>query len=299
MTTTNSNIIIVSAIFNQSNDQTNDQSNEINYHSPFLQFLFNLDCDCILFYSGSHFHTLSKYLATNYSHITLFPLNSTIDLNSILPLNSTIDQNTSDTNITHINTNIYELPNNRGISDTADYIMNTHLKIACLYYAVNHITKNNPSAYIWLDSDFLSLLTEKEQLDTSSLLQNIAFQEYLNIPDQLILPGYDNVPILPTILSKSNMDDLLNNVHWRFFGTMIIGNCNSIRAIWKLYQKHFNWFINEYKLIRSVNFWAWLESNHTINGFKPIQYSANLNYSIFTNIPKNIYSMNLLTNNDQ
>lgn len=260
--TTKSNIIIVSSFLNHT---------EIN--DPFIQFITNMNCDCVLFYSeiNSNYIQLSTYFSINFPHIVLLPLDNVSNLVNY-------SENYNEYN--------YMLPMNRGSVDTYDYIMNSHAKVACMNYVVNYIFTNTPSAYIWLDSEITSLLTSQEQVEASIFMKHLANRATLNIPDKMILvgSGEESQPVI-------DENRLISDVCWRFFSKMIIGNHVSIRNFWKLYENYFLMFLIKYKtLVWSVNFWAWLETNKL---FSPIRYSAKFNYTIFANLPKHLYSDNL------
>ena len=163
-----------------------------------------------------------------------------------------------------------KLPNNRNEEkDTYIYILNSHRKHEFLDDAVKN-NYFNSTHFAWIDSNILSIFKNMDESRN--------FIKWINnskLSDSII-----TFPGCWSKLEKEKIDDVLNNVHWRFCGGFFIGDIESIKHFINIYKEVFPQFLREHnKLVWDFNFWAWLECFHG-DRWKPIWYKADHNDSI-------------------
>ena len=188
---------------------------------------------------------------------------------------------------------INQLPETRNHDkDTLEHIWNTHRKIWVLNHCVE-LTQRSPDPipfnmepyYMYIDFDVPRLI---QDVFSWSRLRSIYNCEHLYLPQEhrMYLPG---------CWDKASPDtDFQDNIHWRFCGTMMLGNKHSIQELYNYYHTHFTSFVNDAcnrKLSWEVNFWAWLESN---TNWTPEWYPADHNDRMFI-IPK-VFGFDLIAN---
>ena len=184
-----------------------------------------------------------------------------------------------------VNEHKVTLPMNRCmIKDSFEYITLMNSKIEFMEYAIRENPWNS-SHFAWIDFSVFYIIKNPNY-----------FKKWLQFVSSLKLK--DNFLTIPGCFSHSrpfhkendNLDNLLNNIYWRFCGTFFIGDKNSLLEFYELYDLHFPLFLKIYgKLIWEVNFWSWLES---FTDWKPIWYSADHNDSILQ-LSSDYYSENI------
>jgi len=176
----------------------------------------------------------------------------------------------------------YSLPDTRNFEkDTAEHILIRHSVLEL----VNHAIEENPwnsTHFSWID------ISEKFIFDNTDnigeFLYILSTRKFAS--NIFLLPGCWNK------LDKNKVDVVLNAVHWRFSGSLFLGDTQSISQFYSIYKSMFDTFIKTHKkLVWDFNFWAWLEAN---TDWKPDWYYGDHNDSIFK-IPTKHYV--LLLNN--
>ena len=165
---------------------------------------------------------------------------------------------------------LLELPNHRNHEkDTFSYILNSHVKHELLEKAIISNLFDS-THFAWFDFNIISLFKNKKETG-----------EYLKWINQMKLANtYIAFPGCWPKLEKEKIDDVLNNVHWRFCGGFFIGDIHSMKQFCELYKEKMPEFLNEYKkLVWDFNFWAWLESFHE-ERWNPKWYRGDHNDSI-------------------
>ena len=163
--------------------------------------------------------------------------------------------------------------------DTIDYIWHTHQKIFCLHQAL----ENHDFQY----GAYLDFHAPYEMLRDSSTIEYIhktmgfgqTNQLYVQHPDCMYIPGCWGTP------DDIDHTDFINNVHWRFCGSFLLGSNRAIREMYEQYNVHFIDYLRSHNhtLIWDVNFWACLEK--LAEDWKPIWYAANHDDSLITSLP--------------
>lgn len=177
------------------------------------------------------------------------------------------------------------LPMNRCmIKDSFEYITLMNSKIEFMEYAIRENPWNS-SHFTWIDFNIFYII--KNPTYCKKWLQ---FLSSLKLKDNfLTIPGCFSHS-RPFHKENNNLNQLLDNIYWRFCGGFFIGDKNSILEFYELYNLHFPLFLKIYgKLIWEVNFWSWLES---FTDWKPIWYSADHNDSILQ-LSSDYYSENM------
>ena len=165
---------------------------------------------------------------------------------------------------------LLELPNHRNHEkDTFSYILNSHIKHELLEKAIVSNLYDS-THFAWFDFNIISLFKNRKETG-----------EYLKWINQMKLANtYIAFPGCWSKLEKEKIDDVLNNVHWRFCGGFFIGDIHSMKQFCELYKEKMPDFLNEYKkLVWDFNFWAWLESFHE-ERWNPKWYRGDHNDSI-------------------
>jgi len=146
------------------------------------------------------------------------------------------------------------LPNVRNLEkDTAKYITTINNKV---WFVNDSIVSNpwNSTHFAWID------------FSISHVFKNItACQEYLRILGHRHLSErFLAIPGCWTKIQDGNT--IMNNIHWRFCGGIVVGDKQSMEEFYRLYETHFPEFLREHrKLVWEVNFWAWLELTQNWN----------------------------------
>ena len=153
------------------------------------------------------------------------------------------------------------LPTNRNnLKDTRNYIF---LMLAKLEFIKKTIDVNpfESTNFCWFDFSIGYLFKDMDStLLKFKKISNTTFKERF-----IYMPGCWNFKV-------DNIDYLKNNVVWRFCGSFLIGDKESLKIFYIMSHKYFLTLINETKtIVWEVNYWAWLESKGLIN---PIWYLA-------------------------
>jgi hypothetical protein len=179
---------------------------------------------------------------------------------------------------------IYVLPRNRNLEkDTDKHMWQIHSKVACMKTAVDEC-EYTPTAFLWLDIDSYKLCSKKgdnvlKYLRELLSTEHFQFPMYSNGKSQMVIPGCWK-KLSGDIDNGEYMDNMLNNIQWRFCGSVLWGNSDAIREFWKLYETHFANLLYEYGVLTwEVNFWAWLEIKEP--KWNPIWYPGDHNDSMF------------------
>ena len=144
----------------------------------------------------------------------------------------------------------YSLPDTRNSKkDTLEYICIQNSKIEFVRDAISQ-NPFNSSHFAWIDFSIFYIFKEPEK--TSEYLRTLSYRSLK--PNFLMIPGYWN--------KLTDINHILNDIHWRFCGGFFIGDKNSILEFHNYYLDYFPVFLKKYKkIIWEVNFWAWLEAN--------------------------------------
>ena len=162
------------------------------------------------------------------------------------------------------------LPSSRNeTKDTVDYLWHTHMKVPCLYKAIQDYLDCEYFAYLDFHAPH-ELLTD---IDTNKYLHEL-FVKYphlfINHEKSVYIPGCWSSP--------TNVEDVdfANHVNWRFCGSFLFGSRVAIDRMYTLYKNCFRAFLDSHNNILSweVNFWAYLERTRP-DEWKPIWYVAN------------------------
>ena len=146
---------------------------------------------------------------------------------------------------------------------------------------MNQVASENPwnsTHFAWIDFSISYVFREKE---TSLKYLEILASRTIVEPRFLAIAGcWDYTGCWD--------DNYNNNVLWRFCGGFMLGDAESVREMYQLYETYFRVFLQKTrKLVWEVNFWAWMESNKEI-GWKPTWYKADHNDSILY-VPTHLY----------
>jgi hypothetical protein len=231
-----------------------------------------------------------KELASTGIQICLY-ISSNME-NSIIPITNQYKNikykivNINDLNTWKIvNEHNVTMPYNRCmIKDTFEYLIIMNSKIEFIEYTI----KDNPwnsSHFAWIDFNIFYVFK-----NFNYCKKWLQFLSSLKLKDNfLTIPGCFSYSS-PFHKENENLDNLLNNIYWRFCGGFFIGDKNSLLEFYQLYDLHFPLFLKIYgKLTWEVNFWSWLES---FTDWKPIWYSADHNDSILQ-LSSDFYSENM------
>jgi hypothetical protein len=176
----------------------------------------------------------------------------------------------------------YSLPDNRNMEkDTESYILMRHSAIELVNDAIQENPWNsNHFSWIDLSQDFMI----NNICDVGKKLVTISKFHYSN--KIFLLPGCWNM------LEKNNVDTISNTAYWRFSGTFLLGDIQSLSQFYDIHRTLIETFIkNNKKLIWEFNYWAWLEAN---TDWKPNKYYGGHDIDTL-NIPTQYYA--LLLNN--
>jgi len=172
----------------------------------------------------------------------------------------------------------YTLPDNRNVEkDTEEHIITRY----SILELVNEAIEENPwntTHFSWVDISADFMFNNTNIID--EILYILSTRKFL--PKTFVLPGcWDK-------LEKNKVDNILNSVHWRFNGSLFLGDNQSISQFYSIFKTLFETFIrNNKKLVWDFNFWAWLEANTDWN---PGWYYGDHNHSVF-NIPTQYYAL--------
>jgi hypothetical protein len=150
--------------------------------------------------------------------------------------------------------------------DTYEYLVYMNSRVELLEDAISENVWNTQH-YAWVDFHVSRLLKHKE--DTLGFLKKISSTAIS--PKILTLPGCWPKP--------ENMNTIATDIHWRFSGSFLLGDAESIQEFAELYRMHFATFLETYRSIPwEVNFWAYLEHTHN---WKPTWYRGDHDDSLF------------------
>jgi hypothetical protein len=175
----------------------------------------------------------------------------------------------------------YSLPSNRNMEkDTNDYFAISHSKGEL----INRAIENNPwktGHFAYVDFNITYLFSEKTK--TYQHFRQMTKRPFLD--KMLIFPGCSSS------IQIDNVNELLDNIFWRFCGGFFLGDIDTLQTWWKDYKNYFVEYLETYgKLTWDVNFWAWME---TIKCWTPKWYSANHNDRIITSISADFITKSL------
>jgi hypothetical protein len=167
-----------------------------------------------------------------------------------------------------------ELPLKRNeFKDTKNFMILMNAKAEYVNKAIDLNPFENSTHYAWIDFSIAHVIKDDETL------KRLARISKLNLKDNLLL--------FPTCWPKQAFyakEQLVDSIYWRFCGGFFLGDKKSLQLFFKhYYQKYFQSFTRDNKVIWEVNYWAWLEFN---TDFKPDWYIADHDDSILT-IPLN------------
>jgi hypothetical protein len=161
--------------------------------------------------------------------------------------------------------------------DTKEYMIIMNSKIEFVYDTI----KENPFAtkyFAWIDFSISKIFTSTNYINILSGLNKTKWDTKI-----LAIPGCHEK-------SRSNGDDTLQSICWRFCGGFFFGDNESLEEFYNLYVEYFPKFIKKHnKIVWEVNFWAWLEAN---SSWSPNWYLADHNDSIIE-IPYSFTSTSL------
>jgi hypothetical protein len=164
------------------------------------------------------------------------------------------------------------------VKDTREYMILMNSKVEFLLRA---ITANvyNTNYFCWIDFSYFYMINE--QTDKNDIINKLIYlNKYLiNSNRQFIMiPGNNN-----NITNSINNKDYLNSINWRFCGTSLIGDKNSLLDFCNKAFNLFPLFLQiTNKLIWEVNYWMWMEQN---GYFSPQWYHGRFDKSLIINIP--------------
>ena len=280
-----SSIVLVSAVYKPwpyasregtSSSEGTSSREEPEYEKQFFQhlhFLSDIRCPFILFYAEDAIPPEKiVHIANNYHYISYLPLGSVA-----FPWSSAETLSLAG----------IELPANRNQEkDTATHLWNMHAKVACMKHAVDFYHPN-PYAFVWVDFEVSHLCSTFDK-PVQTFLHQLSTRDFLPFPptigtsnkDEMILPGcWSKVP-KEQIEDSEKRNYFLNNVYWRFCGSLLWGNGPAIRKFWDLYVHYFPMFLKTHGVLTwEVNFWAWLET--TVEDWNPIWYAGDHNDTMF------------------
>lgn len=184
--------------------------------------------------------------------------------------------------------NDIELPTYRNlIKDTHNHLLLINSKTEFMYRAI----KANPfktSHFAWIDFDISHIFDR--MTETQRKLKWLAECQTLT-KSFITFPGC----IAPLTINDKihTIENIFDNVLWRFCGCFFMGDKESVLHMHELYILHWSAFIFKYKrLTWEVNFWAWLEATTFYRNkiWNINWYNADHNDTIF-NIPIRLYTI--------
>lgn len=159
------------------------------------------------------------------------------------------------------------LPEHRNqLKDTYEYLVYGHARIELMEDAISE-NPFNSTHFAWIDYQVCSQFKEK---DTFTWLANLGQRTFA--PKLLTLPGcWDKY-------TSQNLQHVCSDIHWRFCGSFLLGDVDSIIALADMYRAHFPVFLKENRILTwDVNFWAWLEAT---KGWMPQWYRGDHNDTV-------------------
>jgi len=166
---------------------------------------------------------------------------------------------------------LLSLPHNRSkLKDTREYMILMNSKVEFVRRAIEANIFNS-LYFCWIDFSILYMFPERET--PLNKLKHISNQNVFNNKKCIIIPG----------CNQKNNSDYLNEINWRFCGSIIIGDIESLINFTTTAINMFPIFLSiTKKLIWEVNYWNWLEQGSMFN---PTWYQANFSQYIINNIP--------------
>ena len=287
-----SSIVMVSAIYKpwpyteggyaERGKERGSEEEEDEYRAKFLEhlhFLSDIRCPWILFYAPDSIPPeMQRYIGNTYQNISYLPLG---DVTFPWSSEEALKQFAG-----------IALPTSRNKEkDTATHLWNMHAKVACMKHAVDFYHPN-PYAFVWIDFD-VSLVCSKLDKPFQTFLHQLSTRDYLPFfsgkveEDNMIIPGCwsklprEQIMKSPDEIHSEKMSEFLNNIYWRFCGSLMWGNANAIRKFWDLYVRYFSGFLEKHGVLTwEVNFWAWLETMD--DDWNPVWYAGDHNDTMIT-----------------
>ena len=160
------------------------------------------------------------------------------------------------------------LPKHRNeIKDTFEYIILMNSKIEFLHDTI----ERNPwqsTHFAWIDFNISHVFTDINS--SKNYLKHTFGSSHTSLAG-IPLHNFLAIPGCWNRGSNRDIENILDNINWRFCGGFLIGDRNSIIHMYNLYQEYFPVFLNKYKtIVWEVNFWAWLEWQSIIPLIQPI-----------------------------
>ena len=149
--------------------------------------------------------------------------------------------------------------------DTVEFMTIMHAKAEFLHRAIQ-INPFHTEHFAWMDFSLSYIFKEIEQsLDHLVFLSKQSYKEKL-----FVIPG-----CWPR---GANLDNIWNQIHWRFCGGFFIADQQSIKEFYTLYKDTlFNILSEKKRMIWETNIWTLFEMYYNWN---PTWYSADHNDSI-------------------
>jgi len=142
----------------------------------------------------------------------------------------------------------YELPRHRDVKkDTREYMTLMNCKIEFVQRAMD-LDPFHTNLFAWIDFSIAYIFkTPSETLEAlRTMIVDRRFQR-----EVMATPGYWGV--------RQN-SDILNQIHWRFAGSIFIGTRALLSQLYAVYLKALPTFLSKYgTIVWEVNFWKWLE----------------------------------------
>jgi GR25 family glycosyltransferase involved in LPS biosynthesis len=273
----NNSVTFVTTLINIiDNANTNDNANEnfsLETNINLFKYIARSGISICLFVS-SEYENIGKDLENEYKNIKLMKIINLEDTETYNIINNLKP------NLPLLRTDKY---------DTLNLIIHNNAKSEFVY---NASLENpfNTEHFAWIDFNLFHMIKNIElTISQLQLFSNVIFKDSFLLFPCCWTPEK----------SKSLINYITSQVHWRFCGSFFIGDKESVKNMHILMLKELPNFIKHTGtniIAWEVNIWAWLEVNYN---WKIDYYIANHNDSIL-DIPKsyiyNLYNSNLETN---
>jgi hypothetical protein len=161
--------------------------------------------------------------------------------------------------------------------DTYEYLVYMNSRVELLEDAISENVWNT-THYAWVDFHISRMFREKE--NTLGFIQKLSTVRLT--PKILTLPGCWPKP--------ESINTISTDIHWRFCGSFLLGDSETIQEFAELYRRHFGQFLEKYHCIPwEVNFWAYLEKVHN---WSPLWYKGDHDDSLVS-ISADAYTTNI------
>lgn len=226
---------------------------DVDYHESrtfekrleFFMKIAELNINICLFVSPEYKDTFDL-ITTKYKNINIIEVLSIEDLEF--------------TKLGNKNADLLNLPDIRSYEkDTSNYIFLMHSKIEFIKKTID-INPFNNDHFCWFDFSLPYTFKDPEK----SIFNLKVYSECSFIHEPFI--------IMPGCWSSKygNIKFLKDYVCWRFCGSFLMGDKNSLLSFYDVSKSHFEDFLTlTGKLVWEVNYWAWLEAEGYIS---PIWY---------------------------